>query len=440
MTDETQEAPGETGSDNEWPLQPIAGHSSQADDAHDENVPELTARDKEKIVEFMRSDVDVATDPIELFRTWAWENVESTTPDELRPISDQLLDDRWPDNDVSLTAWWWAEGRAEYGRWENRVACGKLCDALSDPDSPLSKLMGEVGDAHAPEQREPVQGTCSISKESAQAAFLAAAGASTSAGHADDEARATQEPDPFEHWADPQFQRALSALVDYSPGTVTASGYIVEHKGAQFALKPDDDDDSVVVHATEQGANGEVMELLACGDRCGTGILEIRPVTLTVAATTQGLTADESRRLVGRMFDPRIPSRQPRRVAMQLWVAVPIAVIVAIAVIAAVSWGSAWHYYGVSEQSERERAIAQEYMDTQQMNDALQAQEIVALTTERKYQAALIAVEALSSGRHDPLFSETRVDVVKAIIAEVYGDQDMAAIDRELRNLEKTKE
>lgn len=123
---------------------------------------------------------------------------------------------------------------------------------------------------------------------------------------------------------------------------------------------------------------------------------------------------------------------------IHLWIALPLGLLIALVLTAGISWSSAVHYYGVAEQRERERAIAQEYMDTQRMFDAMQAKRIVELMTERKYQDALIAVEALSSGRQEPLFSETRVTVLKAVITEVYGEQDMSAIERELRYLDTT--
>ena len=141
-------------------------------------------------------------------------------------------------------------------------------------------------------------------------------------------------------------------------------------------------------------------------------------------------------------FNSSSSSVQPRRhlLGIHLWIALPLGLLVVLVLTAGITWSSAVHYYGVAQQRERERAIAQEYMDTQRMNDALQAKDIVEMMTERKYQDALIAVEALSSGRQEPLFSETRVNVLKAIITEVYGEQDMSAIERELWNLDTTKE
>ena len=135
-------------------------------------------------------------------------------------------------------------------------------------------------------------------------------------------------------------------------------------------------------------------------------------------------------------------SGQSRRhlLGIHLWIALPLGLLVVLVLTAGITWSSAVHYYGVAQQRERERAIAQEYMDTQRMNDALQAKDIVEMMNERKYQDALIAVEALSSGRQESLFSETRVNVLKAIITEVYGEQDMSAIERELWNLDTTKE
>ncbi|MEE9128904.1 MAG: hypothetical protein V3T84_02720 [Phycisphaerales bacterium] len=141
-------------------------------------------------------------------------------------------------------------------------------------------------------------------------------------------------------------------------------------------------------------------------------------------------------------FNSLSSSGQPRRhvLGIHLWVAIPLVLLVGLVMTAGISWSSARHYYGVAEQRERERAIAQEYMDTQRLNDALQAKDIVEMMAERKYQDALIAVKALSSGRQEPLFSETRVNVLKAIITEVYGEQDMSAIERELWILDTTKE
>lgn len=112
-----------------------------------------------------------------------------------------------------------------------------------------------------------------------------------------------------------------------------------------------------------------------------------------------------------------------------------VAVVIALVAIAGVGWYGASHFYGVAGQKDRELVIAQEWKDTQRMFLARQAERIAEMVVGRQYQDALIAVEGLNSGRHDPQFSELRVRVFKALLAEVYGNEDLYGIDRELRDL-----
>ena len=123
--------------------------------------------------------------------------------------------------------------------------------------------------------------------------------------------------------------------------------------------------------------------------------------------------------------------RQPRRhlFGLHTWVAVPLGLLISLVSFGGTGWYSAAHYYSAAEQAERYEARLVEH-------NAKQAERIAAATAEGKFHKALLVVDALAVGPSAASFSESRIDVLLGLLAEVYGDDDLEAIERELRVIE----
>ncbi len=122
-------------------------------------------------------------------------------------------------------------------------------------------------------------------------------------------------------------------------------------------------------------------------------------------------------------------TRTHHRLGLNIWVAAPLGLLISILSFGGTGWYSAVHYYGVAEQAER-------FEDRLRDHTAKQAERIIATAADGRFYEALVAIDALIIGSSDVVLSESRIDVLLGLLAEVYDDYDLSAIERELRVIE----
>ncbi|MEE8153769.1 MAG: hypothetical protein V3T53_02285 [Phycisphaerales bacterium] len=120
-------------------------------------------------------------------------------------------------------------------------------------------------------------------------------------------------------------------------------------------------------------------------------------------------------------------SGQPRRhlFGIHIWVAVPLGLLISIVSFGGTGWYSAAHYYSAAEQAER-------FETRLRAHTANQAERVARWIKEERFQEAMILADVLSIDSPQSTFSESRIDVVMALLSKMYDDYDLAKFEAEL--------